>query len=116
MSELPDEAPLLDPDDPDLREVGKLAARELVRRFKKDPSSLPGTFVIKLVLDAKKAEAAGAFKDEEVQEYTSVLEIVRESTLPKERKRELLLTERERLQSEWFLVKEELEKMEDADG
>lgn len=48
----------------DFKELVDLAGRELMRRFKEEPDSLPGTFVIKLYLDGMKAIAAGDAPDE----------------------------------------------------
>ena len=47
-----------DDENADFREIVDLATKELLRRFKDEPENLPGTFVIKLVLDGLKAIAA----------------------------------------------------------
>jgi hypothetical protein len=103
------EEALLDPEDPDFHSVGRLAARELQKRFREDPSALPGTFVIKLFLDYQKALERGVREPENAQEYVSVRTILADLDIEPERKRELLLAERERLQEELVLVDLELE-------
>jgi hypothetical protein len=104
-----DEDVLLDPGDPDFFKIGKLAAKELMRRFKEDPSALPSTFLIKLFLDFEKIMRSGEMKEDVAQEYTSVRTILADLDIEPERKRELLLAERERLQEELVLVDLELE-------
>ena len=48
-------AVIADPQDPaSLRELVTAAKTELKRRFEEEPESLPGTFVIKMVLDGEK--------------------------------------------------------------
>ena len=102
---------LQDLDEADFHTIGRAAGKELLSRFKTDPGSLPGTFVIKLFLDYQKALAAGAHEPENEEVHISVLELVRESSLPDERKKELLLVERERLEDDLEQVNIELEEL-----
>jgi hypothetical protein len=106
----PEEA-LLDPEDPDFHSVGRLAARELQKRFREDPAALPGTFVIKLFLDYQKALERGVHEPEATQEYDSVRTILSDMDIEPERKKELLLLEKERLEEELGLVNIELEEL-----
>jgi hypothetical protein len=81
----------------DFEELVDLAGKELERRFRQDPDSLPGTFVIKLFLDGNKAMRAGDVpEDGPVAPDPDVLDLVQSDGLPWERKRELLETEREK--------------------
>lgn len=102
---------LLDENDPDFHSVGKLAALELQKRFKEDPSALPGTFVIKLFLDYQKALERGVREPESTQEFISVRTILADLNIEPERKQELLLLEKERLEEELVLVNIELEEL-----
>jgi hypothetical protein len=98
-------------DSSDFLQLGDLAGKELLRRFKEDPTSLPSTFMFKFFLDFQKALAAKQLPTDPEKVQTSVLEIVNDSTLPDERKKELLFVERERLEDELELVRAKLEEM-----
>lgn len=81
----------------DFEELVQLAGKELERRFREDPDSLPGTFVIKLFLDGNKAMRAGDVPDAAPDEPDpDVLDLIQNDGLPNERKLELLNAERER--------------------
>lgn len=94
--------------------LGELAddvVEELGRRLK-DPTlrkELPGTGLIQLAkqLLQLRAEAGPVQGNVDV----SVLEMVQNSSLPDERKKEILLIERERLEEQLELVNIELEEL-----
>lgn len=85
----------LDASAPNFGELVELAGRELMRRFREEPNSLPGTFVIKLYLDGMKAVAAGAVPEQADQGQVDILESL--DALPPEHARELLRGELNRL-------------------
>ena len=95
----------------DFAQLGPLAGQWLLNKFKYEPDTLPATFVIKLFLDFQKAVASKQLPDEEGQRDVSVLEMVRDSTLPDERKKELLIEERDSLEDELEQVRLQLEEM-----
>ena len=79
----------------DFGELVELSGKELARRFKEDPNSLPGTFVIKLWLDGNKAMKAGDVNEApDEAPPPDVLELVQSPGLPTERKHDLLVAER----------------------
>jgi hypothetical protein len=61
-------------DNTDFREIVDLATRELLRRFRETPEDLPGTFVIKLVLDGLKAIAAQAVPEPDGPDTRSIID------------------------------------------
>lgn len=81
-----------------LEELGELAGKELARRLKnpKLREEIPGTGLLNLALAAaKQAEARQKPEKDEVEE-TDVLEIIKNSSMPKEQKIELLKKERDK--------------------
>src|SRR5512146_940505 len=98
----------------DFEELVDLAGKELERRFKEDPSDLPGTFVIKLFLDGNKAIRAGDVPEDEVPEPDpDVLDLVRSDGLPVERKYELLIEERTKAIHRVTAIEKALEELND---
>lgn len=79
----------------DFKDLVDLAGKELMRRFQEEPSSLPGTFVIKLYLDGMKAIAAGETPDEGDQGSVDLLNSL--EALPPETALPLLQAEITRL-------------------
>lgn len=84
-----------DGDDADFKQLVKLAGKELMRRFQEEPSSLPGTFVIKLFLDGSKAVAAGDLPDPDDLGSVDLFKSL--SVLPPEAQIEVLAAEIDRL-------------------
>lgn len=101
-------------DEVDFEELVALSGRELERRFKEDPNSLPGTFVIKLWLDGNKAIRAGDTPDDApVEPDPDVLDLVQNPGLPSERKQELLLSERTKIVERLSALDKALEELDD---
>lgn len=85
-------------DSASFRDLIDAAGLELKRRFDEEPSSLPGTFVIKLFLDGQKALAAQDFDPEELESnQVSILDRI--DALPREHAAALLKGELARLDS-----------------
>lgn len=102
------DAVLATPDNNDFREIVKLATKELLRRFNEEPENLPGTFVIKLVLDGLKAIAANDVPEPEtVEDGRSILDSIH--AVPPAHAVKLLDREIERRQAELaaFVAKRE---------
>lgn len=91
------DSPPIEADTPNFAELVNLAGQELMRRFREEPDSLPGTFVIKLYLDGMKAVAAGNVPDAEDPGTVDVLAAL--DSLPPEHARALLETELVRLRA-----------------
>ena len=85
-------------DDADFRSILSLATKELLRRFEEEPQNLPGTFVIKLVLDGLKAVAARDVPETPVEDTRSILDTL--DALPKVHARKLLQREIDRVSGE----------------
>jgi hypothetical protein len=103
----------VDDDDPDFADLVVAAGNELKRRFKKDPDSLPGTFVIKLWLDGNKAIRAGdAPKQGDDLPPPDLLELVQSEGLPYERKHDLLIAEIVKAEQRVIDIKAALENLE----
>ena len=85
----------------------------LQERVRNNPDDLPAGQLLAFGRDLVKLEQARLERapTEDNEERPSVLELVRESNLPDERKKELLLTERERLEDELEQVRFELEEL-----
>jgi hypothetical protein len=97
------------PDAPGLAGLMGLAVTELSNRLKESPGQVGATALTQIINAG--AKAAANTPPEEKKHETSVLEMVKDSSLPDERKKELLLTERERLQEQLELVYLELEEL-----
>jgi hypothetical protein len=97
-------------DDGDFREIVGLATKELLRRFKEEPEDLPGTFVIKLVLDGLKAIAAKDVPEaSEGEDTRSIIDTL--DALPPEHARKLLQREIDRMRGELARYTEKLEEL-----
>jgi hypothetical protein len=97
-------------DDGDFREIVGLATKELLRRFKEEPEELPGTFVIKLVLDGLKAIAAKDVPEtSEGEDTRSIVDTLH--ALPPEHARKLLQREIDRMRGELARYTEKLEEL-----
>jgi hypothetical protein len=97
-------------DDGDFREIVGLATKELLRRFKEEPEDLPGTFVIKLVLDGLKAIAAKDVPEaSEGEDTRSIIDTLH--ALPPEHARKLLQREIDRMRGELARYTEKLEEL-----
>jgi hypothetical protein len=97
-------------DDGDFREIVGLATKELLRRFKEEPEDLPGTFVIKLVLDGLKAIAAKDVPEtSEGEDTRSIVDTLH--ALPPEHARKLLQREIDRMRGELARYTEKLEEL-----
>ena len=102
-------------EDIDFGELVELAGKELERRFKSDPDSLPGTFVIKLWLDGNKALRAGdAPEAQDDSPPPDVLDLVQSPGLPSERKQALLLSERTKIVDRLASIDKALEEIDDG--
>jgi hypothetical protein len=95
----------------DFHLLGEAANRELMKRFESDPASVPGSFLMKFVLDYDKRRDSRAYEAEAAPEYDSVRTILNDMDIDPERKKELLLLEKERLEEELGLVNIELEEL-----
>jgi hypothetical protein len=89
------------------------ALRILSERMESSPGEIPAGGLLRLAESLTKLEMARLEKTPEAKGVAapSVLEMVRDSSLPDERKKELLLTERERLEDELEQVRAELEEL-----
>lgn len=89
------------------------ALRILSARMDSAPQDIPAGGLLRLAESLTKLELARVQRapDEKKHENPSVLDMVRDSSLPDERKKELLLTERERLEDELEMVRAELEEL-----
>ena len=101
----------LDVEDADFDTIGREALKELQKRFLDDPSALPSTFLMKFVLDHDKRMDGREHEPEDAQEFVSVRTIIDSLDLEPERKKELLLAEKRRLEEELLLVNHNLEGM-----
>jgi len=98
-------------EDIDFDLIGDEALKELMKRFKADPAALPNTFLMKFVLDHDKRKDSRAHEEAGVEEFVSVRTIIDSLDLEPERKKELLLAEKRRLEEELLLVNHNLEGM-----
>jgi hypothetical protein len=95
----------------DFHLLGEEANKELLKRFREDPSSVPGSFLMKFVLDYDKRKDSRAYEADAAPEYDSVRTILNDMDIDPERKKELLLIEKQRLEEELVLVNIELEEL-----
>jgi hypothetical protein len=108
-----DGPPIVDPDDPDFHTIGNLAGKALLLMLRDRPEKLPATFLIKLYLDYQKAAANRQIPDGgDPLVNLSVLELIDASSLPVERKKEILTTEMERLESVLADINARLEELQ----
>lgn len=90
------------PDEVGVDEVVEMAVQEMHERMK-DPvrrAEIPDHVLIRFMSEAnemEKRKEVARKRDEEIQRDTSVLEVVRNSSLPSDRKRRLLKNEISRL-------------------
>lgn len=101
------DAVLENADDADFRSILSLATKELLRRFEEEPQNLPGTFVIKLVLDGLKAVAAKDVPVAQEADERSILDNL--AALPKPHARKLLQREIDRVNGELARYHEAME-------
>jgi hypothetical protein len=89
------------------------ALRILSERMETAPHEIPAGGLLRLAESLTKLEMARLEKapDEKGFAAPSILAMVRDSSLPDERKKELLLSERERLEDELEQVRAELEEL-----
>jgi hypothetical protein len=96
-------------DEGDFKDIVDLATKELLRRFKEEPEKLPGTFVIKLVLDGLKAIAARDVPEHEGEDTRSIIDTL--DALPPEHGRKLLQREIDRITGELARYTAKLEEL-----
>ena len=95
----------------DFQLLGGEANKELLKRFQEDPSSVPGSFLMKFVLDYDKRRDSRAYEADDAPVYDSVRTILADMDIDPGRKKELLLIEKQRLEEELVLVNIELEEL-----